>query len=601
MMKLFKINILVLIIFVLCLCHFACKKVPFYAGEGATLIISAARTTLNTGGDRTWITVIGFNSEGEAMHDHTMVVFSATLGRLEPSEVELMGGRGVVEFITDDRSGVAEIKARSGNITAEPNPLQITIGSAALETLTISANPSKFSVGGGRSHIRAYAFDVNGNLLADIPLVLTASSGSFEKNLPVYMTNAQGMVEDFLQVTENTTVTVASGDKSAQVEIEVEEESENQLPNADFSYSPSSPKRGEKVNFNGSLSSDSDGTIVSWQWDFGDGNTARGERVTHIFNWEGSENQTFSVVLKVTDNRGGEGVTTKSITISTETKNQLPTADFSYSPSSPKKGETVYFNGGLSSDSDGSIVSWQWDFGDGSTANGETVDHAYDWDDNDSRTFSVILKVMDNSGGEAVTSKTVTVTGGEPNQLPTADFSYSPTSPKEGETIYFNASSSSDPDGSIVSWEWDFGDGTTDTGEHVTHSYTWDEGGDKTFTVTLKVTDDRDGEALADKTITVEKEEEENQPPRARFSYSPSAPKKGDPVTFDASSSSDPDGYIVSWEWDFGDDTTDTGEKKNHTFTWPEAGDKEFTVILTVTDNDSRTNTISQKVLVTEF
>jgi len=600
-MKSFKINILVLIIFVLCLCHFVCKKVPFYAGEGATLIISADKITLNTGGDRTNLTIMGFSGEGEALHDHTKVIFSATLGRVEPPEAELMGGSAVVEFITGDRSGVAEIKARSGNITAEPDPLQITIGSAALETLTISANPSKFSVGGGRSLIRAYAFDVNGNLLADIPLVLNASSGSFEKNLSVYMTNAQGMVEDFLQVTENATVTVASGDKSAQVEIEVEEESENQLPNADFSYSPSSPKRGEKVNFNGSLSSDSDGTIVSWQWDFGDGKTASGERVTHIFNWEGSENQTFSVVLKVTDNRGGEGVTSKSISISTETENQLPTADFSYSPSSPKKGETVYFNGGLSSDSDGTIVSWQWDFGDGSTVNGETVDHVYDWDDNDSRSFSVILKVMDNSGGEAVTSKTVTVTGGEPNQLPTADFSYSPTSPKEGETIYFNASTSSDPDGSIAAWEWDFGDGTTDTGENVTHSYTWDEEGDKTFTVTLKVTDDRDGVAFTDQSITVGKEEEENQPPRARFSYSPSAPKKGDPVTFDASSSSDPDGYIVSWEWDFGDETTDTGEKRNHTFTWTDAGDKEFTVILTVTDNDNRTNAISQKVLVTEF
>jgi PKD repeat protein len=61
------------------------------------------------------------------------------------------------------------------------------------------------------------------------------------------------------------------------------------------------------------------------------------------------------------------------------------------------------------------------------------------------------------------------------------------------------------------------------------------------------------------------------------------------------------DSYIVSWDWDFGDDTTATGEKKNHTFTWTESGDKEFTVILTVTDNDSKANTISEKVLVTEF
>ncbi len=597
-MKLFKINIVVLIILALCLSHYTCKKVPFYAGEGATLIISADKTTLNTGGDRTFLTVMGFSGEGGALHDNTKVVFSATLGRVEPSEIELMGGSAVVEFITGDRSGVAEIKARSGNITAEPDPLQITIGSAALETLTISANPSKFSAGGGRSQIRAYAFDVNGNLLADISLVLTASSGSFEQNLSVYMTNAQGMVEDFLHVTENATVTVASGDKNAQVDIEVEVEAENQLPNADFSYSPSSPKRGERVNFNGSLSSDPDGTVVSWQWDFGDGKTASGERVTHIFNWQGSENQTFSVVLKVTDDRGGEAVTSKSITISTETENQLPTADFTYSPSSPKKGETVYFNGGLSSDSDGSIVSWQWDFGDGSTDNGETTDHVYDWNDENSRTFSVLLRVTDDSGGEAVTTKTVTVTGGEPNQLPTAAFSYSPTSPKEGETIYFNGSSSSDPDGSIISWEWDFGDGTTGTGENITHSYQWDEGADKTFTVSLRVTDDRGGVAYTDKTITVEKE---NKLPTARFKYTPENPKKGDWVHFNASSSSDPDGYIVSWNWNFGDGNTGTTEEDSNQYTWTEAGDKEFTVILTVTDNRGGTDTISKKVPVTEF
>jgi PKD repeat protein len=303
-------------------CYY-CKKVPFYADEGAVLIISADKTYLNPGGESAVITVLGFTGEGDALHDHTMVLFSATLGTLSSSEVELMQGRAIVEFISGSISGVAQINARSGNITAEPAPLEITIGSAALDNLSISANPSSFGFGGGRTRIRVFAFDAVGNLLPSVPIILTATAGYFEKDEGIYITDNSGIVEDYLNITETATVSAKSGitdgengNKSASVEIPVAAEEENELPNANFTFSPASPVRGEKVYFNGSLSTDNDGYIVKWEWDFGDGKTGTGEKIDHSYTWAGTGSRTFNVVLKVIDDGGGEKATEKAVTVS---------------------------------------------------------------------------------------------------------------------------------------------------------------------------------------------------------------------------------------------------------------------------------------------
>lgn len=317
-----KVKTVVLAILItLCL---SCKKVPFYASEGAALIISTNRTYLNPGGEKALITVLGFSGEGEPLHDHTLVLFSATLGTLSQSEVEMIQGRAVVEFISGDNSGMARIQARSGNIVAEPDPLEITIGSAALDNLSISANPASFAAGGGRTRIRVFAFDAVGNLLPGIPIILTTTSGYFEKNEGIYYTDNSGMVEDYLNITETATVTAKSGIVidpqvgaiSVSLEIPVAEEEENKLPTADFTFSPASPVRGENVYFNGGLSTDSDGYIVKWEWDFGDGKTGKGEKVSHRYNWTGTTNRTFNVVLKVTDNKGGIDSVYQSVTVS---------------------------------------------------------------------------------------------------------------------------------------------------------------------------------------------------------------------------------------------------------------------------------------------
>lgn len=85
-----------------------------------------------------------------------------------------------------------------------------------------------------------------------------------------------------------------------------------------------------------------------------------------------------------------------------------------------------------------------------------------------------------------------------------------------------------------------------------------------------------------------------NEVPASDFSYTPSSPSVTDPVSFDATQSNDPDGVIVSYDWEFGDGSTGTGETATHTYSTPDV----HTVNLTVTDDNGATETFSQTVTV---
>lgn len=177
---------------------------------------------------------------------------------------------------------------------------------------------------------------------------------------------------------------------------------------------------------------------------------------------------------------------------------------------------------------------------------------------------------------------------GPSNQPPTALFSISPASGQPGDWFQFNASVSQDPDGSIVSYTWEFGDGTAGSGITAYHAYA----SEATFTVWLTVTDD-DG-ATTTTTRTVSVGAPVNQPPTAAFTVSPSSGSPGTWFAFNASGSQDTDGSIVSYAWNFGDGATDTGITSHHTY----ASAATFTVQLTVTDNNGASNTTTRTVVV---
>ncbi|WP_113699336.1 S8 family serine peptidase [Nonomuraea lactucae] len=125
-------------------------------------------------------------------------------------------------------------------------------------------------------------------------------------------------------------------------------------------------------SFNGSGSSDPDGTIASHAWDFGDGSSGTGASPTHTYAAAG----TYTVKLTVTDNQGATGSVTKQVTVGTPT-NQPPKADFTQTCRVIFVWRFCDFNGSSSSDSDGTIASYAWNFGDGTTGTGATIRHFY--------------------------------------------------------------------------------------------------------------------------------------------------------------------------------------------------------------------------------
>jgi len=244
----------------------------------------------------------------------------------------------------------------------------------------------------------------------------------------------------------------------------------NWPPIAEFSESASIVYTGEVIDFDASGSYDTDGYIVGYSWDFGDGNTDSGVTVSHSYVDDGE----YTVILRVVDDDGAVGSKTASIIV----KNRPPVADLSTSAAILDKEETVTFNASGSYDPDGIIVSYSWDFGDGNTATGVEVDHAYE----DDGVYTVTLTVIDDDDatGSATATKNVL------NRPPIASFTENATIVSKDEAIHFDASESHDPDGTIVNYLWDFGDGNTTTGVTSDHAYSEDGN----YTVTLNVTDD---------------------------------------------------------------------------------------------------------------
>ncbi len=333
------------------------------------------------------------------------------------------------------------------------------------------------------------------------------------------------------------------------------------IPSVDFICSPKNLTEGLVVAFQDNSSAHDE--LVSWTWHFGDGNQSTEQNAAHTYAKSGS----YLVVLTVEDNDSSVNSTSRWIDVA----DSIPIVNFTTAPGLAIEGSPVWFND-TSTAYDG-LVSWTWDFGDGYQSTEQNATHTYP---NDGR-YLVVLTVVDNDSSVNSTSRWMNIA----DTTPTADFTIAPSLAIEGNTVWFNDTSTA-YDG-LVSWTWDFGDGYQSTEQNATHTYA--KSG--SYNVELEVQDSDGSFANATRTVLVL-----DIPPAAGFTAQPNPQYEGSAVWFnDTSSHYDP---LSSWYWDFGDGNQSTEQNAAHTY----MRNGNYVATLTVWDSDRVSNYTTKTILI---
>ncbi len=349
------------------------------------------------------------------------------------------------------------------------------------------------------------------------------------------------------------------------------------------------------VTFDGSGSYDTNpdgsGSIVSYEWDFGDGSTGTGVSPTHTYSASGL----YTATLVVTDNDGLTDDDTASVRIWVMNFPDIPDMDFDPivtcgGPYSATLGESITFDG-YGFDADGGIIFYIWDFGDGSTSVEEDPIYTYSAEG----VYTVTLTVLDDEGNSAVCTTTATITAVTVNSAPTVDCSVLEIAGTVDEILTLDVDAT-DSDGSIAQYDWDFGDGSTDstTADNTQKAYS----AAGTYTISVTVTDDAGATASCSQDIDItEDTTTTNVAPTVDCSLFPTTGTVDEVVTFQAVAT-DSDGTIAQYDWDFGDGSTDSTTTDSTTYTYTSADTYPVTVL--VTDNAGDTAQCTQDIIISE-
>ena len=395
--------------------------------------------------------------------------------------------------------------------------------------------------------VETYRFDVDGD-------------GDYEYE------NGDGVAEHTYQSGGDRTVTVNATDDDGATDSGERVVSVIDGPTADFVYDPTSPSATERVTFDPSTASTSEGTLVEYEWDLdGDGvvedRTETARNVSFAYDSAG----TYDVTLRVLDDDGVTDDRTRSVVVGEATS--PPTAAFTLDPRPPRVGRQITFDASQSSDPDGDITSYDWQTRSW-TASGATTTETF----GSPGVYEVTLTVTDADGNTDRVTETVDVL--PERREPVARCSVRPASPSAGASVALDASESERAD----AFEWDTnGDGTFDTDRYATPTYetAYDAGAYEPRVRVINTTFETT--AVADcGNLTVE----ENQPPSPVVTGVGNA-TTGASVVLNGTDSFDVDGRIVNYSWQ-GQGWRATGDTVQHRFDRP----GEYDVTLRVIDDD---------------
>jgi len=311
--------------------------------------------------------------------------------------------------------------------------------------------------------------------------------------------------------------------------------------NAQFNFE----KEGLTVFFNANPST-ANGTIIGWQWTYGDG-TGSGSSGTPQTNHVYAAAGTYTVCLVIWTNNGCEDDYCQTITISSP-----PTPECNAQFNFEKEGLTVFFNANPST-ANGTIIGWQWTYGDG-TGSGSSgtpqTNHVYAA----AGTYTVCLVIWTNNGCEDDYCQTITISS-PPTPECNAQFNYDVA----GSTAYLNANPST-ANGAIIGWQWTYGDGTG-SGSSGTPQTNHVYAAAGTYTVCLVIWTNNGCEDDYCQTVTITGAPTPTC--NAQFNFE----KEGLNVFFNANAST-ANAAITSWTWTFGDGGSSTaGAQVSHSYT----------------------------------
>jgi len=239
-----------------------------------------------------------------------------------------------------------------------------------------------------------------------------------------------------------------------------------------------------------------DGTL-EYRWDFdADGiwDTLFSGTAEALITLQGDEQAPISIVCEASDRFNA--ATTLAAEYQPPPPVNTPPVAMANGPYTGSIQAPVLLSGAGSYDMDGDPLTYLWDFGDGATATEQDPSHSY----TAAGVYTVVLTVTDPTGASAADTTSVAIDEGSVNVPPVADAGSDRTVLVRQETT-FDGSASYDPDGTLVSFQWDFGDGAADTGATVVNKYKKTG----TYTLTLTVTDDANEQAQNSAVITVVK------------------------------------------------------------------------------------------------
>ena len=280
----------------------------------------------------------------------------------------------------------------------------------------------------------------------------------------------------------------------------------------------------------------SSGSITTYDWDFGDGNSSSSASPTNPYATDGA----FTVTLTVTTDNGCTDAITQPINIWA-----VPVADFTTVDICENEGPTSFTN--ASSISSGTYTS-AWDFGDGGTGSGTNPTHGY----SDDGTYTVTLTITSNNGCTATITKPANVL-----EQPTAAFtSDPPVICNPGCVKFYDGSSGVSP---VLNWEWDFGNGAITTGQNPNPCFQHQSDYTEYYDVTLTVTN----AVGCSHSVSSEDYVAVEATPTAEFLFNPTVLTiENTQVAFENRSEA-----ASTYTWDFGDESPINSEvDPEHTF-----------------------------------